>query len=97
MKESTLALLEKAREDANVPFIINSGFRCEKHNKEVGGKSEGAHTTGYAVDIEATDSLTRYEILDSLLKVGFNRIGIADTFIHVDNDPTKPRKVVWVY
>jgi hypothetical protein len=36
-------------------------------------------------------------IVGSLLEAGFNRIGIADTFIHVDNDPTKPEEVMWKY
>jgi hypothetical protein len=31
------------------------------------------------------------------MKAGFNRIGIADTFIHVDNDPGKAENVIWTY
>jgi hypothetical protein len=29
--------------------------------------------------------------------VGFNRIGVANTFIHVDNDPSLPEDVIWTY
>jgi zinc D-Ala-D-Ala carboxypeptidase len=93
MQQSTIDKLIKAREIAGIPFVINSGYRCEAHNASVGGKSEGAHTSGYAVDIKATDSRSRFLILDAVLKAGFNRIGIAKTFIHIDNDP----KVVWEY
>lgn len=97
MMPSTLDKLDKAREIAGIPFKVNSGYRCEAHNKAVGGKSEGAHTSGYAIDIEASVSPSRYLILKSLLEAGFNRIGIANGFIHADDDPSKPPKVIWTY
>ena len=40
---------------------------------------------------------TRFLVLDALLAVGFNRIGIADTFIHVDSDLDKSQNVIWTY
>lgn len=97
MKESTIAKLDKAREIANIPFNINSGYRCNAHNQAVGGENNSAHTKGRAVDIKCLDSPSRWLIVDSLIKIGFNRIGIAKTFIHVDDDETLPQKVVWVY
>lgn len=97
MKQSTIDRLIKAREIAGVPFIINSGYRCPKRNAEVGGKSEGAHTTGHAIDIKAVDSRTRYLVVDAAIKAGFTRIGIAKTFVHIDDDPTKPQEVIWDY
>ncbi|HET8689242.1 MAG TPA: D-Ala-D-Ala carboxypeptidase family metallohydrolase [Methanosarcina sp.] len=97
MIPETLDRIDKAREIANVPFKVTSGYRCVAHNAAVGGKSEGAHTTGHAVDIEASVSPNRFLIVDALLKVGFNRIGIGKTFIHADDDPTKPPKVMWEY
>ena len=33
------------------PVRINSGFRCEKHNKEVGGAEKSRHLIGCAADI----------------------------------------------
>ena len=50
-----------------------------------------------AVDISAKDSRIRFLILDALIAVGFSRIGIADTFIHVDMDFDKSQNVVWTY
>lgn len=97
MMPSTLEKLDEARELAKVPFKITSGYRCNAHNARVGGKSEGAHTSGYAIDIEASTSPTRLAIVKALLEVGFSRIGIANGFIHADDDPTKPQKVMWVY
>lgn len=97
MMPSTLEKIDKARELAGIPFKITSGYRCKAHNAAVGGKSEGAHTSGYAVDIEASTSPSRYLIIKSLLEVGFTRIGVGSTFIHADDDPTKPQKVIWEY
>ncbi len=96
-KESTLALLDTAREKAGIPFSISSGTRCASRNRSVGGESKSSHMTGYAVDITVTDSVSRYKVIKALLEAGFTRIGIAKTFIHADNDPDKPKNVIWEY
>jgi len=75
--------LRQAREIAEVPFIINSGYRCENHNKEVGSTSRN-HVEGKAADIKAIDGPTRGKILKGLYKAGFVRIGVSKTFIHCD-------------
>lgn len=95
MQPSTLELLDKARDDAGVPFIINSGYRCVKHNNEVGGVEDSSHTKGYAADIRVTSN-TKDIILKACEKY-FNRIGIAERFIHVDNDPDKKPNKRWTY
>lgn len=97
MKASTLSMLDRARAHAKIPFVINSGYRTPEHNRKVGGVPDSSHVKGYAVDISARTSLDRYIIVDSLLKAGFTRIGIAKTFIHADNDPSKPQGLIWTY
>jgi zinc D-Ala-D-Ala carboxypeptidase len=97
MDESFLRMLDSAREAAGTPFRINSGFRTPKHNKKVGGSENSSHLRGFAADIHVASNSTRYVILEALLNVGFNRIGIADTFIHVDADPIKTKNVIWTY
>ena len=92
-----LAKLDKAREYADLPFIINSAYRSPEHNAKVGGKPGSSHIKGLAVDISAKDSRTRFLILDALFAVGFTRIGIADSFIHVDSDIDKSQNVIWTY
>ena len=74
---------------------LTSAYRCPKHNKAVGGVPTSAHTRGYAVDIRCVDSHSRFVILQALLEVGFRRIELAPTWIHVDNDPDKPRDVAF--
>ena len=97
MNEDFLMRLDEARQYAQIPFIINSAWRDAKKNKEVGGKPNSSHLKGLAVDIKATNSRQRGLILDALRAVGFTRIGIAKTFIHVDMDYDKDQDVTWVY
>ncbi len=97
MDSDFLEMLDKARASAGFPFVITSGYRTEDHNELIGGVDSSAHTRGYAADIACRDSVTRYEIILALLAAGFDRIGIASTFIHVDNDPDKAPKVIWTY
>jgi uncharacterized protein YcbK (DUF882 family) len=97
MDKEFLSKLDQARSLAGVPFKITSGYRSEAHNRKVGGVSGSSHTKGLAADIACTDSVKRHKIITSLLKAGFTRIGIAKTFIHVDNDPSKPANVTWLY
>jgi zinc D-Ala-D-Ala carboxypeptidase len=97
MQPEFLAKLDEARHIAGVPFRINSGVRSEAWNQRVNGSKGSSHLTGWAADISATTSNRRYLVLSALIRVGFRRIGIADTFIHVDMDPDKPQNVSWLY
>ena len=91
-----LIKLDKAREFAKVPFVINSAYRSPEHKESIKNPTS-SHIKGLAVDIKTTDSRTRYKVLNALMHVGFNRIGIADTFIHVDDDRNKACGVIWTY
>lgn len=42
--------LELFRERLGMPFVITSGFRCAKHNKDSGGVENSLHTQGKADD-----------------------------------------------
>ena len=79
-----LLRLDKARMIADTQFKINSGYRCEKHNFEVGSLSNN-HTSGHAVDIRCFNSPQRGRTLKGLYKAGFTRVGIRKDFIHVDD------------
>jgi zinc D-Ala-D-Ala carboxypeptidase len=102
MDKEFLSRLDQARSIADTPFKITSGFRSEAYNKsllERGYKAskDSSHLKGLAADIACTDSVSRYKIITALMKANLNRIGIADTFIHVDMDLDKPANVVWTY
>ena len=97
MDSDILQMLDSAREIYGKPMVINSGFRTEEHNAKVGGTENSSHLKGLAVDIKCTTSADRWDMIDSLIKAGFNRIGVAKTFIHVDIDESKPPFLIWTY
>ena len=89
--------LEAARVIADTPFKITSGYRCTINNRRVGGVSTSAHLVGKAADISANGSIERFSIIRALLYAGFVRIGVGKSYIHVDNDESKPEGVMWDY
>lgn len=97
MDDDFLSMLDNAREIAGIPFKINSGYRTIEHNYEAGGKPNSSHIVGKAADISVKGSRQRWIITEALIQAGFNRIGIAKTFIHVDSDDTKDANVIWTY
>jgi len=96
MDKKFLDLLDNARSWAKTPFIINSGYRTPEHNGKIKGSPTSSHMKGLAVDIACDNSLDRFNIIDALLGEGFTRIGVANTFIHVDIDKSKP-DAIWLY
>ena len=96
MDTQFLDMINDARQYANVPFVITSGYRTKAHNKKVGGSSTSSHLKGLAADISCVNSVERLLIIAGLLDAGFSRIGIAKDFIHVDCDLSKP-SCLWLY
>jgi len=92
-----LTKLDNARAISSIPFKITSGYRTEAHNKAVNGVSDSSHMKGHAADIAVGSGSDRWTVVNALIRSGFNRIGIAKTFIHVDDDPSKPSNVIWTY
>ena len=88
--------LEELREDVGKSFLITSGYRCDEHNASVGGVMGSAHTKGRAADVACFNGAFRFRLLLFGLSV-FDRVGVAHNFIHVDNDDTKSKEVVWTY
>lgn len=91
-----MSRIDRAREESEIPWGVVSAYRCAKHDIEV--KGEGNHPTGEALDIAANNSTTRFKIINCLIKMGFTRIGIGKTFIHVDSiSNDRPQRVIWLY
>lgn len=89
------ALARRARVISGCSYFITSGYRCEKHNTEVGSTSKN-HTSGKAMDIRVTSSEQRSKILCGLYGAGFKRIGISkDGFIHADTMDLP--EACWIY
>lgn len=99
LNRSFVALLDKAREYAGIPFVINSGYRTPEHNAAVGGVDGSAHTKGLAADIRALTGSDTYAIIGGAIKAGIKRIGInrSEKFVHLDIDYSKPNPTIYEY
>jgi len=72
---------------------INSGFRCEQHNKTVGGSRSSFHLYGKAVDIGTKDSTERYLVCRAAFQIGFGDISVAANFVHIDDRDKKQMRI----
>ena len=87
-----LVRLEALRSLIDRPLSVTSGARCETHNRESGGKPGSWHLKGLAVDISCVDDEFRGEIIRLAGLLGFNGIGVAKTFIHLDLRPADEKR-----
>ena len=80
-----LKRLQDARSIADVPFNINSGYRCRAYNLQIGGASDSEHLYGNAADISYnSNNHTAYAVLFALRDAGFTRFKFYPGHIHVD-------------
>lgn len=97
MKQSSVDRMDRAREIAGIPFVINCAYRSPAWEKACNRSEEGSHPHGCAWDIRCNTSTNRMKIVAALLEAGYTRIGIGKNYIHADDDPTKPQNVMWHY
>ena len=88
--------LQKIRSHFGAPVTINSGYRCAKHNKAVGGASSSYHTKGMAADI-VVKGVKPAEVAKYAESIGVLGIGLYETdkdgyFVHID---TRTNKSFW--
>ena len=88
--------VQEVRDILGRSIRINSGFRCSRHNGNIGASETSSHIDGWAADLQTKGSAARYEMLAAVLPI-FDRVGIAKNFIHVDVDANKTAGVVWIY
>lgn len=75
--------LQALRDKLGRPIIINSGYRTPEYNKKVGGSPNSQHMLGKAADIRVP-GMTPEQVAKAAEAVGFNGIGLYNTFTHVD-------------
>lgn len=91
VSQSLVYLLEAIREHFNKPINITSGYRCPKHNMEVGGAGNSQHLYGTAADITISGikALDVYDYCDKLNLLG--GVGKYNGFTHIDSRNGKAR------
>lgn len=86
-----------AQRYAGFRFTITSAFRSQAYERSKGRKGTSSHCKGLAVDISSRDSHTRYKVVLACHMAGICRSGIGETFVHVDDDETKPHPIMFTY
>ena len=87
--------LDELREACGFPFVITSGYRSPKNSIEAKKAKPGTHAQGIAADIKVSSGQQRHKIIKAAMIMGFNGIGVAKSFVHVDTRKSSP--VVWSY
>lgn len=86
VRDNILALvknvLQPLRDAWGKPIRINSGYRCEKLNKAVGGEPASQHRKGEAADCGCDDPLALARLLLDL-GLQFDQAIIYPTFVHI--------------
>lgn len=96
IKDEFITKLDHLREACGFPFVITSGYRDPSHSVEISKPNGGGtHTKGIAADIQVSGGVERMTIVKHACALGFNGIGVAKTFVHVDIRDTSP--VLWSY
>lgn len=83
--------LQKIRDYFGKPVIINSAYRCDKHNKAVGGASQSKHKYGQAADIKVS-GIKPLKVAQYAEFIGIKGIGQYSNFVHID---TRTNKFFW--
>lgn len=74
-------VLDPARENLGMPIVVNSGYRCPKHNREVGGVANSQHLKGEAADIRPNTNCT-------------NRRSTTDSGVNYTNELARLRQII---
>lgn len=83
-----VVLLDGARGMVGHPLHVNSGWRCKKHNIEVGGVENSRHLIGCAADIACPDKVIFSRFADVMREFfglpGYEcKLYIERNFVHV--------------
>ena len=96
MEPEFLEKLDALRLACNFAFVVTSGFRHPtNHPIEAAKAVPGTHAQGIAADIAVNGGAQRRKVVHSAIILGFKGIGVAKSFVHVDNRKGTP--VMWSY
>lgn len=84
--------LQKLRDEHSSSITITSGYRCEKHNKDIGGSPRSQHIHGNAADLKTSNMTKLLSLVEKFFKAIGNNI---PSFIHVDERRDRQRR--WTY
>lgn len=77
-------VLDPAREKLGAPIVVNSGYRCPRHNAAVGGVKNSQHMKGEAADVSAGSTTATRELGKIIEQLGkYDQLIYYPGFVHV--------------
>lgn len=91
--EKLVGYVQQIRDHFGKPVTITSPYRCEVHNRRVGGATKSYHMQGKAADI-VVQGVSSREVAKYAESIGILGIGLYETsadgyFTHIDTRTTK--------
>lgn len=99
--QKLIDMLNRIRGHLMRPIVVNSGHRCEAHNKKVGGAVKSNHLRGDAADVKCSGMSADvfYSAVMKMWREGklpeLAGVGRYKTFIHLDVDPKEKTLRQW--
>lgn len=80
-----------------LPFLkVNSAYRSQEWEHKKGRPGTSQHCFGRAIDLHCSDSGHRYALVECAMRLGFHRILVYPTFVHLDDMPGVWNKLIWM-
>ena len=91
--EKLVEYVQQIRDHFGKPVTITSSYRCEVHNRRVGGATKSYHMRGQAADV-VVQGVSSREVAKYAESIGILGIGLYETsddgyFTHIDTRTTK--------
>ena len=87
VKQSTINSCQAARYDLNRALYLTSGYRCEHHNREVGGVGLSNHLDGGGADLACPKEMDIYDFAKVLRKhFLYVKVYVGGNYCHCDNE-----------
>ena len=87
MDQRLMEVLDRLREKIGEPLTVSSGYRCQTHNRRVGGAPNSYHTRGMAADVYInSDNFSVHQIKQMALESGADTAVAypSEGFVHID-------------
>lgn len=78
-----ISVWNMVRAKFGAPLKVNSGYRCQRHNRNVGGVEDSRHKKGQAIDISFEGMEEKEKsYLKNILDISFDTVLVYDSFYH---------------
>lgn len=98
-------ILDPLREAWGKPIIVNSGYRCDALNKDVGGVAASQHRYGQAADLDVgsrADNMKLFNLIEEL-DLPFDQLcfekgntAVGPDWVHVSYSPRNRREIKYI-